>query len=365
METSRRMTLPDGLRAVAALMVILPHSSGLFAYWPRPSLSTRLMIKLADFGEAGVQLFFVVSGFVIAYTLSGRRITVKYLGLFIIRRSIRLDPPYWAAIAFYCAYLFLQQSAGHGGVILPSSEQIVSHLFYVQGILGYGDINVVFWTLCIEVQFYFVFCLFLGMFQHLSVLTGRSPSAWDKPLFVALYILSLAWPAQLLTADQPAANLFLPHWYAFLLGAIVWWDGEGSIPRRIGFIAVLLPFAIGVLLSREDCLIVAGAASALLIAAHYRGLYRWLDYSCIQFLGRMSYSIYLVHAPIAGIVLGLQVRMSPTSEIMSFLMLVIVVVASIAVAFVLNRCVEQPSIRLARRVKTAEPLMLYPPSKLA
>ena len=121
----------------------------------------------------------------------------------------------------------------------------MSHLFYLQNVLGYGDINVVFWTLCIEVQFYLVFCLLLGLSQGLNVLQGETRLAWDKYLFVALYVLSLAWPA-LLLADQPAWGLFLPHWHAFLLGAIVWWVVERSTPRWTGHGAILLLYFIGI-----------------------------------------------------------------------------------------------------------------------
>jgi len=346
------MTLPDGLRAVAALMVILPHSVGLFAYWSSPSIPTRVMIRLALFGQVGVQVFFVLSGFVIAYTLRGRHLTARAFINFILRRSIRLDPPYWVAIALYCAYLIFRRSVVHTNITLPSPEQLVSHLFYLQDILGYGDLNVVFWTLCIEIQFYLVFCLLLGVSQQFNALNNEMRWGCDKLLFVILYVLSLAWPAHFLSAHEPATGLFFPHWYAFLLGAIVWWGIEGSIRRWVGHGAVLLLFAIGAAQHQREGLVVSCTASVILIAAYRHSLYRWLNVWWIQFLGKISYSIYLVHAPIAGVILGLQVRIAPRSQFVSFLMLAIVIVATIGLAFILNRFIEEPSLRLSRRFKT-------------
>ena len=358
--TSRRMTFPDGLRAIAALLVILPHSAGLFAYWPVPSLPTRLMMGLASCGHVGVQIFFVLSGFVIAYTLRRQMMTLKSVVVFIVRRSIRLDPPYWAAIALFCAYLSFRRSVALADVAAPSSQQLVSHLFYLQDVFGYGDINVAFWTLCIEVQFYLVFCIVLGISQTLDGLKSEMGWAWDKIPFITLYVLSLAWPARFLGDDTPAAGLFLPHWYAFILGAIVWWVVEGRIPHWVGYLAILLLAAICAMHPRKDVLAVACTASLVLIAANRGRLYRWLDEPWIQFLGKISYSIYLVHVPIAGVILGLQVRIAPRSEVVSFLMLAIVVGASIGVAFVLNRYVEEPSLRLSHRFKMLAALTCAP-----
>ena len=50
-------------------------------------------------GFVGVDIFFVLSGFVIAYSVREARITPRFLGRFALRRSIRLDPPYWITIA--------------------------------------------------------------------------------------------------------------------------------------------------------------------------------------------------------------------------------------------------------------------------
>ena len=103
---------------------------------------------------------------------------------------------------------------------------------------------------------------------------------------------------------------------------------------------------------QREGLVVSCTASVILIAAYRHSLYHWLNVWWIQFLGKISYSIYLVHVPIAGVILGLQVRIAPRSQFVSFLMLAIVVVATIGLAFILNRFIEEPSLRLSHRFKT-------------
>ena len=172
MATSRRMTLPDGLRR--------RRTNG----YP-PSLGGPVCVlgipQLTDKADAqtcrlrGRRCSHLLRTQRTCYNLyvRGQHITPKFFLTFVLRRSIRLDPPYWAAIALYCAYLFFRRSVAHANIALPSPGQLVSHLFYLQDILGYGDINVAFWTLCIEIQFYLVFCLLLGVSQKSKLRMAR------------------------------------------------------------------------------------------------------------------------------------------------------------------------------------------------
>jgi peptidoglycan/LPS O-acetylase OafA/YrhL len=64
----------DGLRRLAALAVVLPHVVGLFVY-SHDSWLTQLFLRLADYGRSSVEVFFVVSGFAIAYSLRDAELT--------------------------------------------------------------------------------------------------------------------------------------------------------------------------------------------------------------------------------------------------------------------------------------------------
>ena len=227
------MRFPDGLRAIAAMLVILPHSVGLLAYWSSPTPFTRMIVAAAPLGSCGVQIFFVLSGFVIAYSLRNAKFSPSYIGIFLLRRSIRLDPPYWAAIAIYLGFISLSHYIGHNPPRYPSAAKLVAHLLYAQDVLGYGDINVVFWTLCIEIQFYVVFCLLLWSMQ-IAVPNAPRTSEGRRAPFLALFVVSLAWPAGLISSSLYPGSFF-PYGYAFLAGAIVWWTVGKELPPWTGY----------------------------------------------------------------------------------------------------------------------------------
>jgi len=71
------------LRGVAALAVVLCHLRGPLG-------------AVTEYGWLGVQVFFVLSGFVMSQTLARYTVTPRFVGNFILRRSVRLDPVYWS-----------------------------------------------------------------------------------------------------------------------------------------------------------------------------------------------------------------------------------------------------------------------------
>jgi peptidoglycan/LPS O-acetylase OafA/YrhL len=96
---SPRFTFIDALRGVAAISVVLYHVY-LQDLLPaaRAPFAEPFHTVLAN-GYIGVYIFFVLSGFVIAHSVRDATITAGFIGRFALRRSLRLDPPYWAAIA--------------------------------------------------------------------------------------------------------------------------------------------------------------------------------------------------------------------------------------------------------------------------
>src|SRR5262245_44222872 len=93
-----RFVFIDGLRGIAALSVVLYHFNEAVirqsARWV-PHVVEAVLHR----GFLGVEIFFVISGFVIAFSVRDGNYTPGYLFRFCLRRSIRLDPPYWATIA--------------------------------------------------------------------------------------------------------------------------------------------------------------------------------------------------------------------------------------------------------------------------
>ena len=128
-EQGSRFVFVDGLRGIAAMSVVLFHAvegnhiTALYAALPLP-----LALPLR-YGNYGVAIFFVLSGFVIAHSLSSKNMTVGAAGCFMLKRSVRLDPPYWFAILLVIGFSTL------AGAILTDRPverytlpQIVAHV---------------------------------------------------------------------------------------------------------------------------------------------------------------------------------------------------------------------------------------------
>lgn len=138
----------DGLRAVAVLLVIFHHlcSQGTFAGWPA-------VADVLKRGSFGVQIFFVLSGFLITWLLLGEdaRHGQIALGRFYVRRALRILPP----ALLYLAVMFVLTLAG---VFAIGRRDFLYSLFFIRNAYGVGgDPQLAhYWSLAVEEQFYLV-----------------------------------------------------------------------------------------------------------------------------------------------------------------------------------------------------------------
>jgi peptidoglycan/LPS O-acetylase OafA/YrhL len=351
-----RFVFIDALRGLAALGVACYH---IHRYGPLHEPASQLipapLATVFEHGWMGVQIFFVISGFVIAYSVHGVQISPKFLGNFALRRSIRLDPPYWATILFVLGLYAVARSLGLGADLIdpPHWRQLLSHAFYVQDIAGYGNISVGFWSLCIEVQFYLALIVMLGTAQWLHRRLGKTSARVGAAcLLVATAPLALASLVEYSAGSE--WDVWLLHFFCmFFLGALGWWTLAGRVPQQVFWLYV------GLLLIRLEldwsleiaCATVAGVT--IYLAGRSGHLTRWLSAASLQYLGRISYSLYLIHYPISWIVVGFGFWLTGDNARAAILWLLLALALSIGAADLLYRFVEAPSVRLARRFKPA------------
>ena len=328
-----RFTLVQALRGLAALWVVFFHVSEA----GRISGLRSQLPSWADLfftaGHLGVAIFFALSGFVITHSVAGASITARYLGRFALRRSIRLDPPYWASIIFVVGAGFLSAQLKGEAFQLPSFPQTLAHLFYLQTLLGFPQINWVYWTLTYEIQFYLVLVLLIMAAQRMRI---------APPLIVLLPFL--ATMAMWLGMMTPPTGLFVDLWHAFLAGVLAYWAKTSRL-ALYAFVGVCL---LSLALSPNDFTILSiGTAIVLHVAFRTGYIYRGLDWRWVQFLGTVSYSLYLIHNPIVGGVSFLSARWIGSD----FLTLLLSVAASIAAAVVFWYLLERPSLAFAHRIR--------------
>jgi peptidoglycan/LPS O-acetylase OafA/YrhL len=335
----------DGLRALAILPVLLFH----------------LGVPGLPGGFVGVDIFFVISGFVITRGLWADLDSGRFsLGGFYERRVRRLLPALGATLAAttIAAWLvLLPSSLIHYSQSLAASAVSAANLFLWVGSSYFApDSRQVplmhLWSLAVEEQFYLLFPVLLAAGHH------RFRRACG-PAFLALALISFAFNLLLLPVAPSATFFLLPtRLWELLAGALLalypvragpgWWRHTAAA-AGIALIALpvltydeLTPFP-GIAASPP----VLGAA-ALILAGFPQGdghpatlISRLLSAPPLVFVGRLSYPLYLVHWPI--IVLVREVTMREPSGAMIAAM----ILGSVALAWAIQRWVEQP-LRYAR-----------------
>jgi peptidoglycan/LPS O-acetylase OafA/YrhL len=317
-----RVEMIDALRGLAALFVCWYHNMG------HLKLPDGPVLALSQYGYLGVHVFFVISGFIIPYSLVRAGYSPTSFGRFMLRRLARLDPPYFAALTltvlFGYALVFFVRS--HGGKLpVDSASQLASHLAYATGITGHTWINPVFWTLGIEFQFY----LFVGLLHPLLM----HPSTGVR---LALLVLMATMP---LLGAQPWILVF---WYLpwFALGLVACHFRLGMLSAG-GFAAVTL--SIGLLLLPQLPLI---DVLTLLAASVLIGTCRFKVWGILTALGTISYSLYLTHPVFGRGFLVIAQALRPPNGL-NLLLVVLATLFSIVTAILFYRLVEAPSQRLA------------------
>jgi peptidoglycan/LPS O-acetylase OafA/YrhL len=367
----------DGLRGLAALVVVIRHSFN-SVVMPHSVREVVLQSPLALFlnGQGAVQLFFVLSGYVLASSLSRSREWID-LGQYVVKRVFRIHPPYVFAVLFaWTASFFYPQLSPDSG-LMPSIRNLAAVHIDVSALLdslrfpgpAHSQLPVG-WTLRIEMIFSLLLpILFLVARRTHWLLLLAASSYWlanpdrtlvymlDFSLGIAIFLERGRLLSFLRGAGAPARTagvlgaLFLFH-APLLLGWSVRFNGilvSGFRPSEIAVMGV-------------------GAAGLVIACLGVPWVEATLSSRPCRYLGRISYSLYLVHGPVLVLCTFLLAGApSPGAGVAFFFS---VVAASIAVSDLSYRWIERPSIAagnricrwLARRTGTkAVPSELVPP----
>ena len=271
------------LRGIAALVVVLCHAS--------QSLITRFLPTETNFffwGSAGVDLFFIISGFIMVYITYDKNIDIKD---FLLKRVIRIYPVFWfyatiALILFLINPDMINRSAEYPTLILPSYLLIP----YTE----FTNLDPVAWTLVYELHFYLIFALSL-------ILSNK------YRYIVAGLVISIAALSSVFNYESYYLKYITnPIILEFLLGMIVYFIIFKREDRLTFFIlSILLISSILFLLSNEylpDRVLYYGVpAFALMLIALYMDTIKLIEKDnskiskILMSLGDSSYSLYLSH----------------------------------------------------------------------
>ncbi len=320
MKLDSKISSVETLRGIAALMVVFYHlSNGNINFF-----NDGFWLKEAgSYGYNGIIVFFVISGFIIPWSLHKNQYHIRSFFRFLFRRSVRIEIPYIASIVLVVALTLLasRTSIFMGAEYHPDPYQILANVVYLPGFWGYNWLQPIYWTLLAEVQFY----ILIGVLFEL--LKGRYK--WAILL--------------LLMASYQLPFMLFPFIGLFLMGIVYFQYRSAIIPKNqallAGFVVfVFSSYSIGFL----ETLIGGGAILFIAFASTTNYL--------TSFFGRISYSLYLTHIVIGGKIINLGIRYSDTI----FLKLVVFIfafAASILFAWIFYKVIERPAINLSKQIE--------------
>lgn len=309
------------LRGLAALAVVLCHTSTTLN-------SSGNLSAVLSYGQLGVHVFFFISGYIIIHSLLIKKYSIKYLFHFLAKRSIRVDPLYILTIiltltSFWAFTLFPSYK---GKVISFIPLQFVSHLLYITPFTKWPFYNHVFWTLCIEFQFY----ILIGVIYFLN-------NTW---LFKTAFILAFSFCCFINTPN----SYYLAINYAPIFGMGISLVEYQHSKKNIYVVCFLI---CGILTFIHFSLLLL----AIILVATAIVIFSKKKYFIPSFLGEISYSLYLIH-PLVLLYMKIGFnRFLPRLFEYGIILRIVELALSVMAASILYILIEKPSIRLSKKIK--------------
>jgi peptidoglycan/LPS O-acetylase OafA/YrhL len=357
--TGGRILELDGIRGCACLLVVIGHYFG--------EVDHGLRFLCLEW--IGVDLFFCLSGFLIGGILLDNWQSPSYFGTFYIRRGFRIFPIYYLAVT-----LVLLALPRFSGLTEPAALPGVYYGYVQNFVMSFTGVEVPqwlmpTWTLCVEEQFYLL----------LPVILFVTPRRWLVRVLVVLIASASLFRLGLvlMSANKLALFMLLPtEWdllFVGVLGAYAlrtsalwrWITGNDRFALKIvifaGLGAVLLLAIADALLGVRSFDVVGRLALAmaltglvlLLVSGSPEGA-RFRS-PVLRFFGQISYGLYLIHQPVAGILHGAILGSRPDMGSLPQISVTIAAfAASIGIAYLSWMFFESPLIRLGHRWRYRE-----------
>jgi len=374
--TQQRIPELDGLRGTAILMVILFHYLAEQGSVTGGGL-TPVLQRLVLMGWSGVDLFFVLSGFLIGGILVDARTSPTYFKAFYARRFFRIIPIYYLWILTYIVLLTVAGSAlrarSNSGVIMAVGTPIYAHFVFLQNMLIIPFAGLAgawfahLWSLAVEEQFYLISPLVVRLVSPRSLTFVLMCVIGSAPL-LRIFLLAQHVDAGLVSSMTPCRADSL----AIGMLAAVLWRREGFRPWLEAHCALLYGI-LGVLFAGVVALwkwspesrtysmesigftwLAAFFVVILLLVLIRRDgpLARLARMAWLRELGRVSYCAYIIHL-VVNVICHSFLRHAPpaTTDLRGALVTVFAAFATYAIAWVSWRVLEGPLLNFGHSFK--------------
>lgn len=369
----------DGLRGIAVLLVLFWH----LIYGPAITsnqlpdyFSIIKAIPLLSLGWTGVDLFFILSGYLIGSSL------LRYKGRkngainFAVRRVFRIMPLYLCLLGMYFVLHKLDVLHEKNGITawLLGSVQVPAGYFlvlanniYLSSINSFGPAWLgVTWSLAVEFQFYII----------IAFVVLLAPSRILPAIFIIIFTLAIAYRISIVFNGNAlgAYVLTIGRLDALFMGALL-----ALIPaHKTGFqlggkltkvvsVTVVACFIVTCVIHYHDPRVFAPSMQILgytVIGLFYMGMfalthftggkgliYRLATLKSLRWLGEVSYPVYLFHMPVYGLTYYVLGYSSPAATGLSYLPVSALIIAvTLTLSASVHRCIEKPSIKFSKLI---------------
>ncbi len=316
-QAKNRIEELDVFRGIAAMAVVLFHYTKRFR-----DLYGHNYPEFFDFkyGFLGVQLFFIISGFVIYMSINNSSSTFQ----FIKRRFIRLYPAYWICITLTFIIVNFIGLPGRGA----NGIEFFVGLTMFQEVLNIKHVDGVYWSLTIELFFYILMILisFAGILQKKYVWT----TIW----------LTLIWTNYYFPFPFKSFYLNLENGMLFI-GGIYFFHLYNDKKNMIHHLFVLFSLFSFIHFNHSLSIKIIVSFYYLLFYLFIFNKLNWIVIKPLLFLGQISYPLYLIHNNI-GFAMLLKLKKWGVNELFS---IITVVLCVILLAWVIMKYIEKPIIR--------------------
>lgn len=334
----------QALRALAALMVVFYHIDVNFE-----KFGTTFFFHTFSAGWFGVDIFFILSGFIITYTsykLIGRPKTVT---IFIFKRAIRIYPTYWMLIflPFYLGYLYVPQIRVLLSPDVFSSENFIAVFFLF---FHHKVITQVTWTLSYELYFYSLFALLI-ISRKFFWLIGL--------LIVAAFLnLIVSLGQHSIHEDLIRGKLINPLILEFGLGMLIYYLYEKNLFKKsrwamlfIAISSLAILFFIesqGSTIKPYRVLLFSIPCFILTLSFVYFEKKKLFKNKIVLLIGDASYVLYLIHSPLISAFCNKVLKHQEISVLSQHLVILTFSLVIIALSILLHLLLEKPIIHSLR-----------------
>lgn len=349
---SSRLPFIDALKAICCLAIVAHH---LAIYGPMSDIAYPLIPALMDWlrehGRIAVQTFFVIAGFLAIAKLAPQGLSLVTAPIQLIQqRYLRLIMPYLAALtlAIGCAALARIWMYHESIPATPNLFQLLAHILLLHDLLNQEVLSAGIWYVAIDFQLYVLTVLILWISNRIQ---HQYPGLQLLKILSLILILSLtAISLFFFNRDTYWDETALYFFGSYGLGILIYWasTSQHRLFWLIMLIALIL-FALAVDF-RTRIAVTGGVILVLGVAQYYDILRSKLVPGYLTYLGRASYSIFLVHFPISLVINAAFFRFLPHQPIIHLFGLLLAIGASIGGGILLFKWLEARPVTNGTRI---------------